>query len=279
MERESMDTVPETVQDILERLLLLCESQSLVERAKRGYAGWYANEAEEMPYKPEEVQMEFWKQTLYFQPGFSVSLNPSITTAFKMMVHHQEFGYYSLFTLLDGTVDDDSIGWGEPLFYELLDDPGPVEPIAPEPLNNFTGVPEHLRDIFPRLSQLAQQQRLLQRAEMSCAIWFRNHPTWSEQYPQSLVELPNPHSKWFQDHPTWFRGYPVVSFPGNCEVRTSFDKQQLCFKDAEARPPYILTTLNVFAGGYEIGEYYLATYLNGAVVEDVSGILPFPFFH
>ena len=57
------------VQDIVERLVLLSETQGLIEKAKGGYADWYTNESSQMPYKPEEVQMEFWRQTLYFQPG------------------------------------------------------------------------------------------------------------------------------------------------------------------------------------------------------------------
>lgn len=244
------DGLSVAMQDIVERLVCLSKSQRLIEEAKGGYAGWYANESDEMPYKPEEVQMEFWRQTLYFQPGSYVQLRPYIATALKMVVQDQEFGYYRLITSLDGTVDDDYIGWGEPLFYQLPDDHGEMNPI--ESIDTSVGVPENMRDMFPKLSHLAKQQELLQRAERRCAAWF-------------------------QEHPLWFQGYPAVPFPNGHEVRTGFDRQLLCFHHAEFRFPHILTKLEVFAGGYKIGEYCLATDLNGTVLEGLSGIFPFPF--
>ncbi len=100
---------------------------------------------------------------LYFQPGSRVRLKPYIATALKMVVQDQEFGYYRLITSLDGTVDDDYIGWGEPLFYQLPDDHGDTSPI--EPIDTSVGVPENMRDMFPRLSHLAKQQELLQRVK------------------------------------------------------------------------------------------------------------------
>lgn len=265
---------PVAMQDIVERLVLLSESQRLIEEAKGGYAGWYANESNEMPYKPEEVQMEFWRQTLYFQPGVYVQLKPYIATALKMFAQGQEFGYYRCITNLDGTVDDDYIGWGEPLFYQLQDDHRDTSPI--EPIDTSVGVPENMRDIFPRLSHLAKEQELLQRAEERCAVWFQEHPLWFQQYPQSLVEEANL-NRWFHDHPTWFQGYPAVLFPNGHEVRTGFDRQFLCFNHAELQLPHILTKLDVFAGGYEIGEYCLATDLKGRIIEDLSGVFPIPF--
>lgn len=269
-----MNESPVAVQDIVERLIHLSESQRLIEVAKGGYAGWYVNESDEMPYKPEEVQMVFLRQTLYFQPG-SVQLNPYIATALKMFAQDQEFGYYRRITHLDGTVEDDYIVWGEPLFYELPDDHGDTNPI--EPIDTLVGVPENMQDIFPRLSHLAKQQELLQRAERRCAAWFQEHPLWFQRYPQSLVEEANPNRRWFYDHPTWIQGYPAVPFPNGHEVRISFDRQLLCFHRADFRFPHILTKLDVFAGGYEIGEYCLATDLNGTVIEDLSGIFPIPF--
>lgn len=263
------------MQDIVERLVRLSESQRLIEEAKGGYAGWYANESDEMPYKPEEVQMEFWRQLLYFQPGIRVQLKPYIATALKMVVQDQEFGYYRLITNLDGTVDDDYIGWGEPLFYQFPDDHGDMGTI--EPIDTSVGVPENMRDIFPRLSHLAKQQELLQQAEKRCTEWFQRHPLCFQQYPQSLVEKSNPNTKWFHDHPTWFQGYSAGLFPKVHEVRTGFDRQLLCFNHAEFPIPHILTKLDVFAGGYEIGEYCLATDLKGTIIEGLSGIFPFPF--
>ncbi|EFH79975.1 hypothetical protein Krac_0507 [Ktedonobacter racemifer DSM 44963] len=82
---------------------------------------------------------------------------------------------------------------------------------------------------------------------------------------------------WFHDHPIWFQGYPSVPFPNGHEVRIGFDRQLLCFNHAEFLFPHILTKLDVFAGGYEIGEYCLATDVNGTVIEGLSGIFPFPF--
>jgi hypothetical protein len=264
------------LQAIVERLVLLSESQKLIEEAKGGYAGWYANESDEMPHKPEDVQMEFWRQTLYFQPGSHIQLKPYIDTALKMVVQDQEFGYYRLITSLDGAVDDDYIVWGEPLFYQFPDDHRDTNPIGP--IDTSVGIPENMRDMFPRLSHLAKQQKLLQRAERRCAAWFQEHPLWFQQYPQSLVEEgTNPNRRWFHDHPIWFQGYPSVPFPNGHEVRIGFDRQLLCFNHAEFLSPHILTTLDVFAGGYEIGEYCLATDVNGTVIEDLSGIFPFPF--
>ncbi len=266
------------IQDMVERLVLLSASQKLIEEAQGGYALWYKNERDDMPYTPEEVQMVFWRQTLYFQPGSREvqALRPYIATAFKMVAQDQEFGHYRLITCLDGTVEDDYLVWGEPLFYELPDDHAETNPI--HPIDTSVGVPEHLRDIFPRLSHLSTQQRLLQRAEQRCATWFEEHPLWFQQYPQSLVEEgTHPHRRWFQDHPTWFQGYPAVPFPNGHEVRISFDRQLLCFHHAQSRSPHLLTKLDVFAGGYVIGEYCLATEGTGTVIEDLSGIFPFPF--
>jgi len=272
----TMSDGPEAVQDIVERLLLLSKSQRLIEHAKGGYALWYANESDEMPYEPEEVQMAFWRQILYFQPGSRVQLKPYIDTAFKMVVQSQEFGYYRLITSLDGVVDDDYLVWGEPLFYQLLDDHGDTGTI--EPIDTSIGVPANMRDMFPRLSHLAKLQELLQRAEQRCAQCLQERPLWFQQYPQSLVEEPHPNTKWFRDHPTWFQGYPVVPFPNGHEIRTVFGRQLLCFHYAEFRLPHILTKLDVFAGGYEIGEYCLATDLKGTVIEGLSEAFPIPFF-
>lgn len=266
----------EAMQDIVERLLILSQSQRLIEHAQGGYALWYANESDEMPYKPEEVQMAFWRQTLYFQPGSRVQLKPYIDTALKMVAQGQEFGYYRLITSLDGTVDDDYLVWGEPLLYELLDDHGDTSQV--ESIDTSVGVPANMRDLFPQLSHLAKQQELLQRAEQRCAQWFQERPLWFQHYPQSLVEESNPNTKWFHDHPTWFQGYPAVPFPNGHEVRTGFDRQLLCFRRAEFQLPHILTKFDVFAGGYEIGEYCLATDLKGTVIEDLSGAFPIPFF-
>ena len=106
-------------------------------------------------------------------------------------------------------------------------------------------------------------------------MWFEEHPLWFQQYPQSLVEEgTHPHRRWFQDHPTWFQGYPAVPFPNGHEVRIGFDRQLLCFQHVQSRSPHILTKLDVFAGGYAIGEYCLATELTGTVIEDLSGIFP-----
>jgi hypothetical protein len=83
------------LQEIVERLVLLSASQKLIEEAQDGYALWYANECDEMPYQPEEVQMVFWRQTLYFQPGSRLRpLRPYIDTALKMVAQDQEFGRY-----------------------------------------------------------------------------------------------------------------------------------------------------------------------------------------
>jgi hypothetical protein len=41
--------------------------------------------------------------------------------------------------------------------------------------------------------------------------------------------------------------------------------------------PHILTKLDVFAGGYEIGEYCLATDSKGTMIEGLSGVFPTPF--
>ncbi|GCE25192.1 hypothetical protein KDA_06760 [Dictyobacter alpinus] len=92
-----------------------------------------------------------------------------------------------------------------------------------------------------------------------------------------VMYTPNPNRRWFHDHPTWFQGYPMAPFPNGHEVRTGFNRQFLCFKHAEFRLPHILTKLDVFAGGYEIGEYCLATDLNGTVIESLSGVFPTPF--
>jgi hypothetical protein len=51
----------------------------------------------------------------------------------------------------------------------------------------------------------------------------------------------------------------------------------LCIQHAQFRSPHILTKLGVFAGGYEIGEYCLATEATGTVIEGLSGIFPIPF--
>lgn len=80
-----MSDGPVAIQDIVGRLVLLSESQRLIEQAKGGYARWYANESDDMLYKPEEVEMEFWRQTLSFQPGIRVQLKPYIATALKWL--------------------------------------------------------------------------------------------------------------------------------------------------------------------------------------------------
>lgn len=208
------DSSAAAIQASVERLVLLSASQQLLDHAQGGYALYYANEPDEMPYQPEEVQMIFWRQTLYFQPGNREvqASRPYIDTALKMVAQDHEFGRYGLITSLDGTVEDDYIVWGEPLFYELPDDHAETNPI--DPIDTSEGVPEHLRDLFPRLAHLSKQQGLLQRAERRCATWFEEHPLWFQQYPQSLVEEgTNPHRRWFQDHPTCFRDILQSRFP------------------------------------------------------------------
>lgn len=92
-----VDNVPEAVQDIVEQLLLLSESQRLIKHAKGEYINWYTNESDEMPYKPEEVQMEFWRHTLSFQTGTALRITPCITTALKKFVHPTFHSLYPQF--------------------------------------------------------------------------------------------------------------------------------------------------------------------------------------
>lgn len=47
------------LQAIVERLVLLSESQKLIEEAKGEYAGWYANESDEMPTSRKTYRWNF----------------------------------------------------------------------------------------------------------------------------------------------------------------------------------------------------------------------------
>ncbi len=91
-------------------------------------------------------------------------------------------------------------------------------------------------DVSALLSQHAAQQELFTRAEESCRQWFRNEPD----------EKP----------------YPLAA------IRFERKSQAFAFYNAQLPYPYIITTLRLFVGTREVGDYRLITRLDGTVDDD-----------
>jgi hypothetical protein len=259
---------------IVARLRQLSSEQSLIEQACARYPEWYQIAPEGLP-EPQNVQITFRLQTLYFQPGVSIRLPAYITTMVELYVPQQDFGLYSLFTNLDGSYRDDVMTWASVTNqYAPWKDYGVINSIEPVELRN---VPAALQDIFPKLARLAQAQRLVEQAIERCSAWFQHHPKWHERYPLSLAEgVIKKEVHWFHEYPHWYEHYPAIAWK-EFQVRIAFAKQILCFNHAHYPFPHLKTYLNVYAGGYEIGAYCLVTHLDGTVNEDLSMIVPYPF--
>ena len=263
-------------QEVVSQLSVLSEKYCWIEHAGNGYALWYENEADDMPYPPDKVQMRFEKQSLRFSRyPYLGSIPPYVTTKMSLIVAGKEFGYYLLHNHLDGTTIDDSIGWGEPKFYELPDSP---DTINDEQDINVQLVPTDLQWIFKVLEEQVHEQKLIEQARSRCRQWFVDHPRWYEGYPQSLtIDVPDDHVLWFIDHPRWYEGYPVNTKFTSYNPETRFSRHDFCFRHAAYSFSFMLTKMDIFADGYEIGSYYLATRSDGSCIEQLTGILPFPF--
>ena len=90
--------------------------------------------------------------------------------------------------------------------------------------------------VVAQLSQLATQQSLYTRAAESCRQWFRNEP---DKMPCPLAA-----------------------------IRFEEQSQTLCFHSAVLTYPYITTTLRLFVGEREVGDYRLITLLDGTMDDD-----------
>lgn len=261
------------LQMIVARLRQLSDEQGLVQRAYARYAELYQI-APAGRARPEDVQIKFLSQTLYFQPGVAARVPAYITTAMELSVPGQNYGTYCRFTNLDGSYRDDVMVWVSTMVCHLMPDYGACNPIEPVELSN---VPVEVQDIFPRLALFAHDQHFIEQAMERCSHWFQHHPAWHHHYPLALGEdAMKTGYRWFQEWPDWYHHYQPVSFNGP-EIRMAFDRQTLCFHHAVYASPYIETHLNVYASGYEVGSYCLATTFDGQVVEDGSGRMPEPF--
>ncbi len=97
-------------------------------------------------------------------------------------------------------------------------------------------VPDDLRDIIDRLSQLAVQQDLIEAAKEGCARWFQNH---AEDVPYEIND-----------------------------IQMQLRSQSLTFRNASLLYPYIKTEIIMFACGEDIGSYERITLLDGTVDDD-----------
>ncbi len=93
-----------------------------------------------------------------------------------------------------------------------------------------------LSDVVALLDHYATQQALFAHAEESCRRWFLNEPD----------EM----------------AYPLTA------IRFERQSQALCFHNRHLPYPYITTTLRLFVGTREIGDYRLITRLDGTVDDD-----------
>lgn len=271
-----MENVPDLTElkEIVVRLRQLSDVQGLLQQAYAGYAEWYQVAPKELA-RPEDVQINFQLQTLYFQPGVVTQLPAYITTTMELSVPSEDYGRYSLFTNLDGSYRDDVMVWASVIVCSPQPDYGVDSPIEPVELRD---VPAEIQDIFPQLALVARDQQLVDRATQHCIQWFQQHLTWYQHYPLSLAEEAIEKGyRWFHEWPTWYQRYTALSLRDS-EVRMAFYRQVLCFNHAVYMHPHIKTYLNVYAGGYEVGSYCLATTLDGKVDETLSGIVPAPFF-
>jgi hypothetical protein len=249
-------------------------TQKLIDRGFKGYEKWYTNEPEELPYHPKDIQMKFWRQYFCFEHWMLHS--PYISTSFILRAHHKNFGYYHLFTDANGDVIDDVLGWGNPLFLALPDDKKLYRSEGKALL--LTALSEESREMVMTLFSVSRRLMLIEQAYLHCREWFQLHPLWYQDYPQSLITQGSiQQQNWFRDHADWYEGYPKQIPFKNYDVSLSFDRQGICFRHATILYPFLFTQLKVYAGGYEIGSYCLVARLNGLVVKEMSGILPFPF--
>lgn len=261
------------IENIVTRLQYMSSQQKLIEQSYSGYAEWYKVAPEGLPH-PNNVQINFRLQTLYFQPGAMVHLPAYITTTMELNVLQEDFGIYSLFTNLDGSYRDDVMIWASATIYTPWKDYGTTKPIEPIELRN---VPVEMQDIFPKLVNLSREQQLIDRASTYCSTWFKKHHDWYQRYPMSLAEEGIKKGlEWFRKYPLWYQQYPKGLFKTS-EVRIDVEKQVLCFNHMKYMYPHIKTYLNIYSGGYEIGSFCLVTNVDGTVDEDLSMIVPYPF--
>lgn len=279
-----MESFLAQVNHITERLVVVTQTQHLIEKAETGYFDYYQDrvkqgytQSEYIPYTPNEIQMQFWRQILYFRCGLFAGphdAHPYVDTSMYMFASNRYFGEYSLFTFLDGSDDDDLINWrmrSTKVLPEVSDWPE-------YPVDDFDEVPDDLREIFPLLNVIVETQKLEQLAEQRCVQWFTQHPDWDQNYPQSLLETPHPREVWFREHPNWFQMYPKRPFPPKRhKITIGFNRLLFCFNHSEYPNPHFLTRLRIYAGKYEIGGYTLATSGDGEVIEELSGIYPYPY--
>lgn len=93
-----------------------------------------------------------------------------------------------------------------------------------------------VEELLALLRGRAAHQSLYTQAIAGCQKWFRTEPD----------EIP----------------YPLAA------IRFEEQSQTLCFQNARLSYPYITTSLRLFVGEYEIGEYQLVTLLDGTVDDD-----------
>ena len=279
-----MESFLEQVNHIAERLVVVTQAQHLIEEAETGYFDYYRDrikhgytQPEYIPYIPDEVHMQFWRQTVYFRCGTFAGHHlpyPYIVTSMHMFAAGKYFGDHSFFSFLDGECEDDLTNWRVELVKVLPE----ISDWPEYPVDEFDTVPENLRDIFPLLNSIVEIQKLEQLAEQRCGKWFTQHPYWDQNYPQSLLETPHPREVWFREHPNWFQMYPKRPFPPKRhKIMIGFNRLLFCFNHSEYPDPHFLTRLRIYAGKYEIGGYTLATRGNGEVIEELSGIYPYPY--
>lgn len=272
------------VNQIAERLRAVAQAQHLIEEAATGYSDYYRNrvkhgytQPEYIPYLPDEVQMQFWRQIIYFRCGPFAGPHtpyPYIDTWMRMYAAGKYFGDHVFLSLMNGTYDDDITAWRTELVKTLQELPDWPQ----YPVDEFETVPEHLRDIFPQLNSIVETQALEHAAELRCGQWFAEHPDWDQNYPQSLLEAPHPREAWFRDRPDWFQMYPKRPFPPKKhKIMIGFNRLLFCFNHNEYPDPHFLTRLRIYAGRYEIGGYTLATQSDGKVIEKFTGIYPYPY--
>lgn len=98
-------------------------------------------------------------------------------------------------------------------------------------------------EVVTRLKDLATSQRLVQRTREAFAGWWANEDMSDFQFTLE-------------------------------EVRTKFQRQSVFFANRYLKYPYITTTLDLYVGRHQVGDYTLVTLLDGEIDDDYLVIYP-----